>query len=128
MSVDDNLSTTGSTYQLNSEQRRLIKELERKITKTTDYDRMNDLINDFCELFDLIPTSKLNRLHKIDGYKFYKRSNQTYFSKKSNATKLSINELRAEVDRVNSGLAELGDTLTELSKILMEKGIIHLID
>jgi hypothetical protein len=128
MSVDDNISTTGSTYQLNSDQRRLIKELERKITKATDYERMNDLINDCSELFDLIPTSKLNRLHKIDGYKFYKRSNQTYFSKKSNATKVSIGELREEVDRINSHLTELSGTLTELSKMLIERGIIHLVD
>jgi hypothetical protein len=105
---DDNASVISSTVPVNSEQRRIIKEMERKIIKTTDPEKIKDLLTDYDDVFQVMPTSKLNRINKIDGYKFYKRGGQTYFSKKSE----SFKECQQEILQLKSDMNEIKETLT----------------
>jgi hypothetical protein len=118
MSVDDAPSMTSSIIPLNTEQRRQIEELERKIIRASDADKMNDLINDYGELFDFIPTAKLNHLHKIDGHKFYKRASQTYFSKKSEGTKEAIARHECQIKEITDDVAQIKDVMNVFTKIL----------
>jgi hypothetical protein len=107
-----------SVIPLNPDQRRQVHELERKIIKAADSDKMNDLINDFGELFELIPTAKLNRLHKIEGHRFHRTHGQTYFSKKSAGAKEAIAKLELDVK-------ELTEVIQSITKILNDH---HLLD
>jgi hypothetical protein len=118
MSVDETASMFTSSASMNVEQRRQIKDLTRRIGKADDAIKMNDLINEYSELFELIPTAKLSKLHKVSGYMFYKRSNQTYFSKQPMSPKTAITELQAEVTALKRDVDEIKSTLTQILTML----------
>jgi hypothetical protein len=114
----DTASSIYTIPPMNTEERHIINDIARKITKATDPEKINDLITDHGEAFGFLPTAKLNRLNKIDGYRFYKRCGQTYFSKKTDGAKRDIAEIQQDIIRLQSEVKGMKSDITELKETL----------